>query len=388
MATYSRSTPVRLASASLVTLAAAATLAAPVPARAAADRVGRPAATAPTLYVVNEGGTVVPGTVTPIDTATGVAGTPIKVGGVPFAIAITPNGKTAYVTDISRNVVTPISTATNSLRKPIKVGVGPFVLAMTPNGKAVYVANDDSSTVTPISAISDRAGRPIRVGSDPGYIAVSANGKTVYTVGLTELTAISTATNKARKPVRVGGGTHGIAISPDSRTVYVSDGDTLLRIDAATLRVTRRLRVGSDRDIVLTPDGRTLYAFGCPATGGTMTPIPTATLRPDKPVRLGFCSAREAFSPDGKTMYIVDSPDGLVFGQVIPISTATSMPETVPITVGEQPGAMVVASSGAGSTLYVLNTGSGSVTPISTATYAPGTPIPVGYLPTSLAVAP
>jgi DNA-binding beta-propeller fold protein YncE len=345
------------------------------------------AATAPTVYVVNEGGTVVPGTVTPIDTSTGTAGTPINVGGVPFAIAITPNGRTAYVTDISRNLVIPISTATEKPGRAIKVGVGPFNLAMSPNGKTVYVANDDSRTVTPISTSSDRAGRPIGVGDYPGYIAVAANGKTVYTVGLTELTAIATATNKTRKPVRVGSGTHDIAIAPDSKTVYVSDGNALLRINAATLRVTRRLSVRADQAIVVTPDGKTLYAFGCSGTGGTITRIPTATLRPARPAELGFCSANEAFGPGGKTMYIVDSPDGLTFGQVIPISTATGAPVTVPITVGEQPGEMIVAPSGSGTALYVLNTGSGSVTPISTTTYAPGTPIPVGYLPTSLALA-
>ncbi len=32
---------------------------------------------------------------TPIDLATGNAGTPINTGGAPYAIAITPDGKTA-----------------------------------------------------------------------------------------------------------------------------------------------------------------------------------------------------------------------------------------------------------------------------------------------------
>ena len=36
---------------------------------------------------------------TPINTATNTAGTPITVGSRPGAIAITPDGKTAYVVD-------------------------------------------------------------------------------------------------------------------------------------------------------------------------------------------------------------------------------------------------------------------------------------------------
>ena len=44
-------------------------------------------------------------TVTPIRTATGKPGKAIRVGKFPFAIAITPNGKTAYVVDRFGNYV-------------------------------------------------------------------------------------------------------------------------------------------------------------------------------------------------------------------------------------------------------------------------------------------
>ena len=56
------------------------------------------------------------GTVTPIRTATNKAGKAIKVGSGPKAIAITPNGKTAYVASTGSDTVTPIRTATNKRR--------------------------------------------------------------------------------------------------------------------------------------------------------------------------------------------------------------------------------------------------------------------------------
>jgi len=65
-----------------------------------------------TVYVANDGS----GTVTPIRAATNTAGPAIKVGGHPLAIAITPNGKTAYVT--SDTTVTPVNTATGAVGKP------------------------------------------------------------------------------------------------------------------------------------------------------------------------------------------------------------------------------------------------------------------------------
>ncbi len=61
---------------------------------------------------------------TPINTATSKALKAIKVGGV-WAIAITPNGKTAYVTNYaSPGAVTPINTATNKAWNSYSYGQG------------------------------------------------------------------------------------------------------------------------------------------------------------------------------------------------------------------------------------------------------------------------
>ena len=54
------------------------------------------------------------GTVTPITTATNTAGPPIPTGIYPDAIAITPDGKTAYVANAVSDTVTAIATATNT----------------------------------------------------------------------------------------------------------------------------------------------------------------------------------------------------------------------------------------------------------------------------------
>src|SRR5450631_3204224 len=82
-----------------------------------------------TAYVIS-GGSGVPGTVTPIRTATNTAGPPITVGNQPFDIAITSNGKTVYVTG-GTNSVTPILTATNTAGPAITVGIGPTAIAIT-----------------------------------------------------------------------------------------------------------------------------------------------------------------------------------------------------------------------------------------------------------------
>jgi YVTN family beta-propeller protein len=69
--------------------------------------------------------------VTPIDVATGRAGTPIQVGKGPVAIAITPDGKTAYVASYKASTVTPIDVATGRAGTPITVGNSPLAIAIT-----------------------------------------------------------------------------------------------------------------------------------------------------------------------------------------------------------------------------------------------------------------
>ena len=75
---------------------------------------------------------------------------------------------TAYVTTGSG--VTPINTTTDTAGKAITAGSGPsFAIAITPNGKTAYVANDDATpgTVTPIRTATNTAGKAIKVGKRP-----------------------------------------------------------------------------------------------------------------------------------------------------------------------------------------------------------------------------
>ena len=55
------------------------------------------------------------GTVSVITTATGVVSAPITVGSRPIAVAITPDGKHAYVTNAGDGTVSVITTATGAV---------------------------------------------------------------------------------------------------------------------------------------------------------------------------------------------------------------------------------------------------------------------------------
>ena len=94
---------------------------------------------APTLYAAyTKDSCLRCAAVIPIKTATDRARKPIPVGGSsrlggPDFIAITPDGKTAYVANAGLNAVTPISTATNTPGKPIHVPLtDPITIAIGP----------------------------------------------------------------------------------------------------------------------------------------------------------------------------------------------------------------------------------------------------------------
>ena len=111
----------------------------------------------------------------PINTATGAAGRPIPVGEGPLAIAITPNGKTAYVVNTLGHTVTPITIATNTAGPTIPASLDPSVIAITPNSKTAYVLNLDS--VIPIATATNTAGRPVNVGAGPSRSRSPATGR-------------------------------------------------------------------------------------------------------------------------------------------------------------------------------------------------------------------
>ena len=111
----------------------------------------------------------------------------------------------------------------------------------------------------------------------------------------------------------------------------------------------------------------TAYVAG---QSGTVTPILTATGTALKPIRIGKeygqISSAIVFRPDGKTAYVLSSTVlGGGSGTVTPIRTATNT--ALPTDRrGQDPRAIAITPDG--KTVYVTNYQSGTVTPIRTAT--------------------
>jgi hypothetical protein len=168
--------------------------------------------------------------VTPVTTATNTPGRPIKISAIPAAIAITPDGKTAYIADEHPGTVTPVSTATNTPGKPINIGgigrlTAETAIAITPDGKTAYIADGNHRTVIPLATATNTPGSPIKISGTPVAIAITPGGKTAYIATAAYIAGscagcpvgtvipVATATNAPSKPIKIGRIPKGIAIT-------------------------------------------------------------------------------------------------------------------------------------------------------------------------------
>ena len=314
--------------------------------------IGSPGALLPSannqfVYVASTAG------VTPIGTDYIKAGPLIAVPHGVAGMAITPDGKTLYVTttatSMTVNTVIPVNTVTRKAGKPLTFGPGPGAhpspLVITPDGKTVYVASA-LGTVTPVRTATSTPGRPIQFGpKDPSgtaHLAISPNGKTLYAFvsdpgrTVTTVTPISTATGKAGKPVPVGRGPLAIVFSPDSKTAYVASTGagsktqvraTVTPISTATNRPGRPIDLGptaSTMSMTMVPNGTKLYVTATWAGrhNNTVFALSTATAAIVKEYWPSYPRA-VAVTPDSKLAFIIDAYPG-AFGVVESIITATN----------------------------------------------------------------
>jgi YVTN family beta-propeller protein len=216
-------------------------------------------------FVVNNG----TGTLIPLDLGADTVGSPIQVGGAPWQVVISPDGKTAYVANTLSNSLTPVDVSTDTAGTAIPAGTDPLDLAITPDSSMAYATNYSGDTVTPINLTTDTDGPSIVVGPNPYGIAITPSGGTAYVAVYdngsgTDLVPINLNTDTVGQPITVGTGPSGVTISPNGETAYVADysANQISVVDLATQAVTDTIQLTGGyhpMSIAITPDGSTAY---------------------------------------------------------------------------------------------------------------------------------
>jgi hypothetical protein len=288
------------------------------------------------------------GELVPIDVTTGVAEAPLTVDPAPTSVAISPNGRYAYVADGDVATVTPVNLVTGTVGTPNQVATnaGITALAITPSGATLLaVANPtgyDAGSVVPITLASGTAGAPIPVGADPVAIAVTPNGSTAYVVNAGDgtITPISLASDTAGAPISVGVDPMAIAITPSGGTAYVLGGNGAGLLTPVTLAanpaqdaVGSAISVpgGAPSAIAIAPDGSSAYVLGATGVGRISLPAGTELWTTSN---VSYTTA--AFSPDG-TRALLGYTSGTSPRQGVAVMNVSTDAAGTPISLSGEP---------------------------------------------------
>jgi YVTN family beta-propeller protein len=111
----------------------------------------------------------------------------LSVGDEPEGVSISPDGKVVYITSEDDSAVSVIDTTTGRFGKvfaidtatdkvvgSVDVGGRPWGIAITPDGKTLYTANGPANDVSVVDVASLKVTNKIKVGDRPWGVAILA----------------------------------------------------------------------------------------------------------------------------------------------------------------------------------------------------------------------
>lgn len=208
----------------------------------------------------------------------------------PQGLAITPDGTLLFVADNhAGGAITTVNIAGKAVVSSVVFGPSlvPLGVAVSPDGKKAYVAVTDTSFATPdfVAVLDGVSGAqtgsiPIGFNATPTGVAISPDGSRVYVSNraANAVSVISTADNSVTQITGVTAPTV-IAISPDGAKAYVASysNNGVSVIDLANNSVAPFFGFATGvTGIAISPDGKHAYATVAPANtvsefGGELT---------------------------------------------------------------------------------------------------------------------
>ncbi len=298
-------------------------------------------------------------------------------------ITVSPDGRSAYVANISANSVSQydVSPLTGALspKTPATVsGDRPGSVVITPNGRRAYVQRAFTNTVSQydidpasgaLSFRTERAGVPCF-----SFLAalVSPDGRSAYNVAGGEFGVVlqcnidpltGALSPKSPETVPAGMAPFEVALTPDGRSAYVTneDSSTVSQYDvdpvsgALSAKTPASVEAGDrPHGIAVAPDGRSAYVADSgaggivgsgvsqydvdPVSGGLSAKTPAS-------VAAGNGSIFVLVAPDGRSAYVVN---GVVTGGFFPLSQYGIDPLTGALAQIEAPAIVVTGSIAVG----------------------------------------
>lgn len=232
-------------------------------------------------------------------------------------------GGFAYATNYGFGTISVIDTTTNQVSKTIYDGGLPFAIAASPDGSRSYVASYDRKVLVfdtdPMSPTSNTLVDSIPLTTqqqhEPTGIVVTADGKRVYVAANKAVYTIDTATRQVIAEVPNLHSAYKLTITPDDREVYVSniysnyvsviensqDPNDIQKIDDVPMKAGDN-RYTNAFFVSTTPDGK--YVYTTNTSQRLVSIIDTAKKEVVQTVSIASLGTDIAFTADGRYAYI------------------------------------------------------------------------------------
>ena len=173
-----------------------------------------------TAYVTNLFGQ----SVSVIDVASGTVRATISTGSFePFVVRVSPDGGRLYIAT-NNSVVLIVATTTNQIVKSVEVGFAPNGFAVHPDGRRMYVSAFLGGTISEVDMVSEQVVRTFEVGGTPQEMALNRKGTRLYVAneaGYLNEIDVQSGRELPRIPLARGG--FGVGVTPDDVEAYVSE---------------------------------------------------------------------------------------------------------------------------------------------------------------------
>jgi len=312
-----------------------------------------------------------------------------------------------YVTNSAADTIDVIDPATNKVVQVIRGIELPHGIAFSPDGTRVYVSNESESVLDVVDRKSGEILQKVPLSARPNNLAVTKDGGRVLVGIRTDpgvIDVIDTTSLKRVKSITVDGSVHNVFVTPDGK--YAVSGSIENKaatvIDLHTEQAVWEAKF--DRSVrpmafETNSDGSTsrifvqLSGFNGFAVVDFAKRAEVARIKlPDHPAGFGIAEGRNGtpshgigVAPDGKSLWVNSTVANAVFKYSLPdlkLIGHAPLPEIHPL--GGAPTGSVpewITFTPDGKTVYVSNSGAGSVSAIDTTTLKVVALIPVGEVP-------